>query len=60
MALLITFDKIEKMTWVLKVSLDSCFGNFLSDDDLLQKNDHNITLKIQIFTNYCFLLKGCL
>lgn len=48
MALLITFDKIEKMTWVLKVSLDSCFGKFLSDDDLLQKNDHNITLKIQI------------
>ena len=44
MAKLIRFDKIEKMTWVIKVSLDSCFGKFLSDKDLQQKNDNNITL----------------
>ena len=39
------------MTWVLKVSQDSFFGKFSSDDDLLQKNDNNITIKIQIKTN---------
>jgi hypothetical protein len=50
MAQPITFDETEKMTWVLKVSLDSLFGEFSSDNDLLQKNENNFTLMIQIKT----------